>query len=336
MGVVDMTASEMLRKASTLIKPDMSLYDGIDRLRMVVGAKQGSSYPEELLNIVNDLADKIDAELSEARAEGISEGVDASLRQGAMAWAKVNGWPDFRDGEDFGAWLERCAYKKPVDDCNEPVQFGDEIELHYRAGGMEKGRLQGFYANKSPVMILSFVKANTTQERRYDTECDVLKRPAPEVLGADGKPIRPGDVLYGTYGDKKPEVKSVHKAGEANAFGRVVSDDFVCYSDSYKNGLAWDYAHSLTHEKLVLAADGKPVKAGETVWLTVEDIKGTVKSIGADSTVYVDWSDGRWSPSVLSAHLTHEKPDTQESIDEDATLEPGYYCPGCGAKVIGD
>lgn len=145
-----------------------------------------------------DIADKIDKELKDTRAKGISEGVDASMLQGAMLWAKANGWPDFHEGEDFGAWLDRCTYKKPVDDHNEPVQFGDEIELHRRSGGMNKGCLQEVYVNKGPVMILSFVGTYTACECRYDTECDVLKRPVPEALGADGLPIKVGETAYDT------------------------------------------------------------------------------------------------------------------------------------------
>ena len=64
------------------------------------------------------IADRVDAELAEAR--------DESLRQGAMVWAKANGWPDFRDGEDFGAWLDRCALPRPRFDDGEPVQQCDE------------------------------------------------------------------------------------------------------------------------------------------------------------------------------------------------------------------
>lgn len=139
------------------------------------------------------LADKIDAELTEAR--------DLSLLRGAELWAEANSWPDFREGEDFGAWLERCTYKKPVDDCNEPVQFGDDIELHYSGGGVDKGLFQEVAINKGPVSILSFVGVSHARDYRYDSECDVLKRPAPEALGADGKPIKVGETVYPIDGE---------------------------------------------------------------------------------------------------------------------------------------
>lgn len=106
--------------------------------------------------------------------------------------------PDFREGEDFGAWLDRCTYKKPVDDCNEPVQFGDEIELHYLIGGADKGRFQEVTVNRGPVWMLSFTGVDHERLYRYDSECDILKRPAPEVLGADGLPLNEDDTVYGT------------------------------------------------------------------------------------------------------------------------------------------
>ena len=143
--------------------------------------------------LMRQLADKIDAEIVKAYSE--------KLDTCAMRWAKANGWPDFREGEDFGAWLERCTYKKPVDDCNEPVQFGDDIELHYSDGGVDKGLFQEVAINKGPVSILSFVGVSHARDYRYDSECDVLKRPAPEVLGADGKPIVEGETVYPIDGE---------------------------------------------------------------------------------------------------------------------------------------
>lgn len=178
----DMTVSELLRKAG-------NGYDGssgtvMTNLIDLMGLSRKIRHSECLYA----LADKIDAELAQAR--------ELSLRQGAELWAKANGWPDFRDGEDFGAWLARCTYKKPVDDCNEPVQFGDDIELHYSGGGVDKGLFQEVAINKGPVSILSFVGVSHARDYRYDSECDVLKRPAPEVLLGDGKPVSKGETVY--------------------------------------------------------------------------------------------------------------------------------------------
>lgn len=69
-------------------------------------------------NAWEHIADKIDAELAEARNE--------SLLQGAQVCAKANGWPDFRDGEGFGEWIERCFLPRPRFEDGEPVQQCDE------------------------------------------------------------------------------------------------------------------------------------------------------------------------------------------------------------------
>lgn len=143
-----------------------------------------------------------------------------------------------------------------MDDCNEPVQFGDDIELHYSGGGVDKGLFQEVAINKGPVSILSFVGVSHARDYRYDSECDVLKRPAPEVLGADGKPI----------------------------------------------------------------------KVGETVYLANDGIEGTVKELLVDEKAYIEWCDETFTPGVLCKNLTHTPPDTQQAINDDATMPPAEYC----------
>ena len=239
----DMTASELLRKAG-------NGYEGasgtvVMNLIDLMGLSRKIRHSECLYA----LADKIDAELAQARRSG--------LERAAKSWAKANGWPDFKEGEDFGAWLDRCAYKKPVDDCNEPVQFGDDIELHYSGGGVDKGLFQEVAINKGPVSILSFVGVSHARDYRYDSECDILKRPAPEALGADGKPVKEGETVYPTYGFY------------AGISGKVVS---------------------VEHQDNVL----------------VELCCSTERFDGC--------------------YLTHTPPDTQQAIDDDATMPPAEYC----------
>ena len=116
----DMTVSEQLRWAA-----NGEPYNGIDeniwtyptgKIRALAEAVTGE-WPSdnEIFSIV---ADKIDAELAEAR--------ELSLLRGAELWAKANGWPYFREGEDFGAWLDRCSLPRPRYEDGEPVQQCDE------------------------------------------------------------------------------------------------------------------------------------------------------------------------------------------------------------------
>lgn len=104
----DMTVSELLREADSSPCSMCHLVMDGDESCATTGCASWAYR----------LADKIDAELAQARSE--------ALLQGAQVWAKANGWPDFRDGEDFGAWLDRCAIKRPCYEDGEPVRASRE------------------------------------------------------------------------------------------------------------------------------------------------------------------------------------------------------------------
>lgn len=222
----DMTVSEQLRWAA-----NGEPYNGIDeniwtyptgKIRALAEAVTGE-WPSdnEIFSIV---ADKIDAELAQVRA--------ADLRDLAAIWAVTNGWPDFREGEVFGAWLDRCAYKKPVDDCGEPVQFGDDTD---KLNGVEK-----FIFLRSGGGCCQMQDAEGNIHNVYPGER--VKRPAPEVLGADGLPIKVGDAMWSLSGAGPLTVTSLHTDdptpdGGDSPWGDL--DDDGLYS--------WIYAGSLTH-----------------------------------------------------------------------------------------
>lgn len=87
----------------------------------------------------------------------------------------------------------------------------------------------------------------------------------------------------------------------------------------------------LTHRAPVLAADGRPLRKGETVWDANGDklIIGALEDGGHTVTCrYVDIGDaipvhGMWSPS----QLIHERPvaGTWERLEEDAEKNPCDY-----------
>lgn len=252
----DMTASELLRWVAT----DENV-PAFEFVKACTGKPYSETSVDEDRAVFNDFADKIDAELAQARGE--------ALLQGAQVWAKANGWPDFKPGEDFSAWLDRCALPRPRFEDGEPVQSSDMEEI-------------GALATCCVYMDGSWeFEPDKYEDERNPKSWDVqsgakserVKRPAPEKLGADGKPI-------------------------------VV---------------------------------------GETVWNIFSGIEGIVKAlnVNGESTAYVEWSDGRWSPSVLCDRLTHTPPDTQERIDEDAkkhycTYFGGYSaCGTCPASTDG-
>lgn len=104
----DMTVSELLREADSSPCSMCHLVMDGDESCATTGCASWAYR----------LADKIDAEIVKAYSE--------KLNTCAMRWAKANGWPDFREGEDFGAWLERCALKRPCYEDGEPVRDSSE------------------------------------------------------------------------------------------------------------------------------------------------------------------------------------------------------------------
>lgn len=80
---------------------------------------------------------------------------------------------------------------------------------------------------------------------------------------------------------------------------------------------------------VVLGADGLPIKVGETVWYVGEPIvRGTVEAVGEGEVMLA--GDGVYAP----LDLTHTQPDTQERIDDDATIKL-RNCPFCGGEATG-
>lgn len=179
----DMTASELLRATASEIEElnYCATSEGVDKFRSALGVKESPvNYNVDLANTISAVADKIDAELAKARR--------ICLDHVANLWAKDNGWPDFREGEDFGAWLDRCFIPRPRFEDGEPVQIGDKAE-HPTTGEtctidcintFDDSYCIGF-SGKPSESLLNGVR---------------LKRPAPEALGADGKPIVEGETVW--------------------------------------------------------------------------------------------------------------------------------------------
>lgn len=324
----DMTVSEQLRWAA-----NGEPYNGIDeniwtyptgKIRALAEAVTGE-WPSDN-EIFSIIADKIDAELAQAR--------ELSLLRGAELWAKANGWPDFREGEDFGAWLERCAIPRPRYDDGEPVQDADLEEI---------GSLATCYVYTDGSWV--FDPDPYEDERNPKAWCkqcgdrdDRVKCPAPEVLLGDGKPVSKGETAYVTDSGIERTVKG---------FGTKLCEGMDGWDGSpwvmFDNG-SWMHARDLTHERPVLGADGKPLKVGETVWNIFSGIEGIIKALNlnGESTAYVEWGDGRWSPGVLCDRLTHTTPDNQECIDADARKDQFEYwqcrereCDECPAEIEG-
>lgn len=234
----DMTAAELLREADS---------NQCSMCHLVMTGDE-SCATTGCASWAYRLADKIDAELAQARGE--------ALRQGAELWAKANGWPDFRDGEDFGAWLRRCALKRPVFDDGEPMQIGNLVSSKL-FGNVSVGAIE---YTATDVFVKDAPDGDWSTSILVDKP---LKRPAPEVLGADGLPIKVGDAMWSLSGAGPLTVTSLH-------------------------------------------TDDPTPDGGDSPWADLDD-------------------DGLYS-WIYAGSLTHTPPDTQQKIDDDATMPPAEYC----------
>lgn len=175
----DMTASELVRWVENYT-------DIMCRACREMGFGCDAAEVGDCEKALDFIADKIDAELSKARTDALN----ASLRAGAELWAKANGWPDFKDGEDFGAWLDRCFLPRPRFEDGEPVQLGELVESNLvgavRVSAIEFTEYETYVKDEPDGDWSTSLEVTTNR----------LKRPAPEVLGADGKPIKDGETVW--------------------------------------------------------------------------------------------------------------------------------------------
>ena len=134
----------------------------------------------------------------------------------------------------------------------------------------------------------------------------------PKVLDADGAEIRVGDTVYQM--GCKYRVSHLHGS---NGKVRIV----------YENSGRWVDPKTLTHRAPVLAADGRPLREGETVWhvktgreyVVVEPSYG--KTVVVRLAKYDDAEGEQYAPD----QLTHERPDSWERLERDANVSTCTY-----------
>ena len=220
----------------------------------------------------------------------------------------------------------------PRYESGEFVKFGDELE-HYEQG------------HRFRVDVVEFMGDGWRACYENDGVRDVyrpgerVKRPAPKVLDADGAEIRVGDTVYllpGDWCDKFP-CYGYHGAEELEVFSLHadhVEGGVGCRDTRRPKGTCYPQPSQLTHRAPVLAADGRPLREGETVWGTGREEHeyvvlgqpglgggaGRFKVACHDVTDDVDCD---CDPDLL----THERTDSWERITEDiASPYCADYC----------
>ena len=203
----------------------------------------------------------------------------------------VEAWPRFEDGE--------------------PVRSGDKFAEH---GGCEN-IVCSVEINDFWFKIHGFDGADSLYGKRSS-----VKRPAPKVLDADGVEIRAGDRVWSLQLDEPHEWTVLNPR---------YGSDCVLVSLGDRTGRA--RPENLVHHAPVLAADGKPLRVGETVWLTDGSERHVVLSTEKDAIgniVTEVQAPGLVKVHISPSRLTHERPvvDTWERLEKDSKMDPGEYC----------
>ena len=138
-----------------------------------------------------------------------------------------------------------------------------------------------------------------------------IKRPAPKVLDADGVEIRVGDTVYHVKDGSEMTVYGIEGEWLVVSVGSRARHDTV------------------THRAPVLAADGRPLEVGQTVYAkNYAYVKCTVLAIEwvVDGYLVEVENEGGHKFRQTPDEFTHERPDSWQRIEEDAEKDPcGYF-----------
>ena len=178
-------------------------------------------------DFAGDCSERECGECRAAYLRTIADGADAELRDAeARLMPEGMEWPRYEDGE--------------------PVRVGDEF---MGKDGKTYTVHQVQFIGKC-FSLYDFCDRKAQFNAFYGER---VKRPAPKVLDADGVEIKQGDTVY------------VLGFGEPLTVKGFTDDGRVLMSFHDEDSLGYK-SSKLTHRAPVLAADGLPLREGETVW----------------------------------------------------------------------
>ena len=199
-------------------------------------------------------------------------------------------------------WLVE-AWPKFEDDA--PLKLGDMALVDGDADMVEAIQL---WIHGKPVIYGD----NSSQQLEKGER---VRRPAPQVLDADGVEIHKGDTVWSLGG-----------GGPYTVAGFDGGTPYVLFDDGAGNVPALEPS-ALTHRAPVLAADGEPLREGETVWnvdgtgpYEVSSIDGNLVKMGSGAC-------------INRCNLTHERPESWERLEADAGKNPFDYCKDVGHRL---
>lgn len=275
--VTTMSAYDLLpeedRKAITWVRE----HGGLEAVKASV--HQGAMEHGCLLKVAEMLGTSIYD--SSDNADALLEKLSERLMPEGMEWL-LDVWPRWSNGEycRFGDWWTADKYGDYEPKQLRRLAFYTPEQL--REWEQDEGDNFGYEWD--------FMRPSDTTYRP-----DKAEPPAPKVLDADGVEIRVGDKLYDTETGCGRTVRAI------NANGTI---EFDGHDD--RGWFTW----FLTHRAPVTAADGKPLREGETVWHVKTGREYVVVEPSYGDTVvvrlakYEDAEGEQYAPD----QLTHERP----------------------------
>ena len=216
--------------------------------------------------------------------------LDRRLMPEGMEWL-LEVWPKWSNGEycKFGDLWKADEYSKCEPSRLTKLSIYSPEQL--REWEQDEGENYGYEWN--------FMRpANTTYRPNK------VEPPAPKVLDADGVEVREGDTVWDVYTGEHMTVEGITGTGggyQTCLVTLVSGEQTTCD------------ATRLTHRAPVLAADGRPLREGETVW-NAGGNEFEVIALSADGkTVHIKWGNGRdaRTGSCAAKDLTHERPESK-------------------------
>ena len=178
----------------------------------------------------------------------------------------------------------------PRYESGEPVMLGDSVVKYVGGGEFE-------------VRSMEFRDGATYLREGFRTNGIVIvrpgervKRPAPKVLDADGAECHVGD--HGYWLDQ-PGVEVIIKHIDPREMSQLTVYDVHGRGNTIG-------AEEFTHRAPVLAADGKPLREGETVYHVADGKEYTVEKLFEDGAMVTH--DGITGGRCRAEYLTHERP----------------------------
>lgn len=213
----------------------------------------------------------------------------------------------------FADEIERDYTPKLRYEDGEPLKCGDKID--YKG---ETLTVYNYEIHHGLKFYYTLNLSNGKSVKFYSGE--IVRRPKPKVLDADGIEINVGDTVWNLDMGSCGIVDTIED--EYFNPGKVI----VYCVNEYGYRLFAKHPERLTHNEPILDADGVEIKVGNKVYdlLGMYDCPLAVISIN-DKAVTVSIPDGKGYTNFTPDNLTHNEPDSLEKIIESMVAYSGEY-----------